>query len=431
MFFYNFQINFHLENFYLIIGKKKHYKKIPFLTYFNRNILHNYHKSLTIFLFLILNVFFTFKLFYSYKNNDESIFNITLHTNNLIRKINKYVITCRKGKLIKNIPNYISEPKISAIIIIYNSQKTIKCSIRSIQNQNMSDYELLLVDDSSTDDSLQIMEELQKQDKRIKIIKNKQNKGALYSRSIGTFNARAKYIMALDSDDLFINENIFNICYNEVVTYNLDILEFAGFHLKRRIIKNNNKLPKKAYYLRFKKYNKIIKQPMLFNSLYKRNNSQIIRLIDGYIWGKCIKKKIYIKALEQLGENIINENINFGEDRIVNFILFKIASSFKYINEYGIIYYNNPNSIYNSYNKELILHDEFINLMSIYNFTKNTTFLSILSYEIIFRWESVIKPGLNENYKKKIKNLINLIINSQYIEEKDKENMTLFLKELE
>ena len=77
------------------------------------------------------------------------------------------------------------------------------------------------------------------------------------------------------------------------------------------------------------------------------------------------------------------------------------------------------------------MHDEFINLMSIYNLTRNTTFLSILSYEIIFRWESIIKPALNQNYKKKIKYLINLLLNSQYITEKDKNNMTLFLKELE
>jgi glycosyltransferase involved in cell wall biosynthesis len=294
----------------------------------------------------------------------------------------------------------------------------------------MTDFELLLVDDYSTDNSLKIIEELGKEDNRIKIIRNKQNRGSLYSRSIGTFKAKGKYIMALDSDDLFINENIFNICYNEVETYNLDILEFAGFHIKRRIIKNNNKLPKKAYYLRFKKYNKILKQPMLFNSLYKKNNTQIIGLIDAYIWGKCIKKKIYKKALVRLGEKIYSQNLNFGEDRIVNFVLFQVASSFKYINEYGIIYYNNPNSIYNSYNKELILHDELINLISIYNFTKNTTFLSILSYEIIFRWESVIKPGLNKKNIEKIKYLINLLLISEYIQEKDKNILALFLNEL-
>ena len=79
----------------------------------------------------------------------------------------------------------------------------------------MVDIELLLIDDCSSDKSLNIIEKLQKEDKRIKIIKNQKNKGALFSRSLGTLKSKGKYIMALDSDDLFINPNIFNICYIE------------------------------------------------------------------------------------------------------------------------------------------------------------------------------------------------------------------------
>ena len=168
----------------------------------------------------------------------------------------------------------------------------------------MTDIEILLIDDYSTDNSISIIEKLAKEDSRIKVIKNNKNKGCLYSRSIGALNAKGKYIMALDSDDLFINENIFNICYKEAETYNIDIVEFAGFHIKRRILKRNNKLPKKAFYLRFKKYNIVYKQPYLFNLLYKKNNSEIIKLIDGYIWGKCIKKSVYENTLNKLGKNI-------------------------------------------------------------------------------------------------------------------------------
>ena len=349
----------------------------------------------------------------------------------MIKKINNYIIICRKGKLIKNIPDSILEYKITTVVILFNSEKTIKSAIRSIQNQNMSDIEILLIDDYSTDNSIKIIEMLAKEDKRIKIIKNKKNRGSLYSRSLGALNANGKYIMALDSDDLFINENIFNICYKEAELFNLDIVEFAGFHIKRRILKTNNKLPKKAFYLRFKKYDKIYKQPQLFDLLYKKNNTQIIRLIDGYIWGKCIKKTTYKNALDKLGKDIYTQYLNFGEDRIVNFVLFHVAKSFKYINEYGIIYYYNELSVYNSYNKELIVHDELINLMSIYNFTKNSTLLKILSYEIIFRWNPIIKPGLNEEHKIKIKYLINVLLKSEYVGENDKNNLTNFLYELE
>ena len=370
-------------------------------------------------------------MIYLIKKNNNTIINELYNCNKLIKKINNYIILCRQGKLIKNISYTVIQYKITAVVILFNSEKTIKTAIRSIQNQNMTDIEILIIDDYSTDNSISIIEGLAKEDSRIKIIKNNKNRGSLYSRSIGALNANGKYIMALDSDDLFINENIFNICYKEAETYNLDIVEFAGFHVKRKILKINNKLPRKPFYLRFKQYNKIYKQPYLFNLIYKKNNTQIIRLIDGYIWGKCIKKLIYKKALDKLGEEIYTQYLNFGEDRIVNFVLFQVANSFKYINEYGIIYYYNKLSIYNSYNKELVLHDELINFMSIYHFTKNTTNLKILSYEIIFRWNNIILPGLNDEYKREIKYLIKSLLNSKYIGDKDKINLTNYLNVLE
>ena len=108
--------------------------------------------------------------------------------------MNQYIIICQRKKLINGIQNSSLEPKITAFIIIYNAEKTILSSIRSIQNQNMADIELLLVDDYSIDNSLKIIEKCQKEDKRIKLIKNKKNRGALYSRSLGVLNSKGKYI---------------------------------------------------------------------------------------------------------------------------------------------------------------------------------------------------------------------------------------------
>ena len=68
-----------------------------------------------------------------------------------------------------------NEPKITAIIPVYNSEKTIKPSLRSIQNQNMTDIEIILVNDFSSDNSLQTIKELQKEDPRIKIINRVKN----------------------------------------------------------------------------------------------------------------------------------------------------------------------------------------------------------------------------------------------------------------
>ena len=327
--------------------------------------------------------------------------------------------------------NFIWTPKITGLIIVYNSENSILSSIRSIQNQNMNELELLIIDDFSTDNTLKIIKNAQISDSRIKIIKNNQNKGSLYSRSIGALYSKGKYIMALDSDDLFINSNIFNLCYKEAEINNLDIVEFSGFQLKNTILRLNNNFPKIALYLRDKSINQTLKQPQLFNSLYLKNGTKILRLTDAYIWGKCIRTKIYKKALNTLGEHIYKSFYNYGEDRIVNFVLFKIANSFKFIEEYGIIYYYNPLSVCNSFKKEIIAHDELINLMSIYNFTQNSSYLEIIIYELKHRWYKTINPGLNSQNKKYAKHLINLLLKSKFINKKDKRNINKYLEDIE
>ena len=234
----------------------------------------------------------------------------------------------------------------------------------------------------------------------------------------------------MDSDDLFINDNLFNICYEEVKNNNLDILEFSGFQIKKPILRLNNILPRIPEYLRYKTNNITLKQPQLFNFLFQKNRSKIIRRVDGYLWGKCIKTNTYIQALNILGKNIYSQFHNFGEDRIVNFVLFKYAKSFKFIEEYGIAYLYNPFSVCNSHSKESITHDELINIMSIYNFTKNSINLNIVVYEFKHRWKKIIKPGLNEDNKNIIKYIINSLLESKYLNKYDKKKLKKYLEEL-
>ena len=149
---------------------------------------------LLIFALSLYNIFFIInqKLIKNYNLNNK---------NNIIRKINQYIIICKKSKIINKRNNIFLQNKITATIIIYNAEKTIVNSIRSIQNQNMEQIQILLVDDYSLDNSLKIIQKLQEDDNRINIIKNKNNKGSLFSRSIAALYAKGKYIMALDSDD--------------------------------------------------------------------------------------------------------------------------------------------------------------------------------------------------------------------------------------
>ena len=100
---------------------------------------------------------------------------------------------CLEEKLINNIKfTKLNKPKITVIVPIYNSEQYIKKNIRSIQNQNMKDIEIILVNDASTDNTIKIIEELKKEDYRIKLINNERNMGILYSRCIGALNSKGK-----------------------------------------------------------------------------------------------------------------------------------------------------------------------------------------------------------------------------------------------
>ena len=306
------------------------------------------------------------------------------------------------------------KPEITAIITCYNSQEYIKTAIRSVQNQLFADIEILVVDDGSIDNTHSIIKKLEKEDKRIKIIKNKYNRGALYSKSIGILNAMGKYIMILDSDDLFANENIFEICFKEVSQYKIDIIEFSGYNLNKFFFKIDQN-PEVPYYLRFKVDNQTVRQPELSHFLYQKLKGNNFKLIDGVLWGKCVNSTIFKKTLNLLSSNIYEKKINYGDDRIINFILFKTAESFKYIQEYGIIYnYNNKSITHiNSYINNC--HDELVNLKSIYNIIKNTNEIDIVSYEVIYRWDSILFIGLNPDNSKNLQNLINKLLMNKYV----------------
>lgn len=89
---------------------------------------------------------------------------------------------------------------ISIIIPLYNAEKYLNRCIKSVIDQSYSDLEILLVDDGSTDRSLQLCRKWERQDSRIKVIVQS-NQGVSAARNAGLVNATGSYIMFLDSDD--------------------------------------------------------------------------------------------------------------------------------------------------------------------------------------------------------------------------------------
>ena len=126
-----------------------------------------------------------------------------------------------------------TNPNISIIIPLYNCQTTIQLSITSIQQQYFQNYEIILINDYSTDNTSSIVNELMQKDSRINIINNKKNMGILYSRSIGALISKGKYIFCLDNDDLFYDENLFGYIFDFAENRDYDIVEFKSFNVKK------------------------------------------------------------------------------------------------------------------------------------------------------------------------------------------------------
>lgn len=100
----------------------------------------------------------------------------------------------------------MTNPKISVITAVYNAEKYLNESIDSILVQTFKDFEYIIVNDASTDSSLDIIKMYQKTDKRIKIINNDKNIGPAASRNKGLKVAKGEYIAIFDADDISLPE---------------------------------------------------------------------------------------------------------------------------------------------------------------------------------------------------------------------------------
>jgi glycosyltransferase involved in cell wall biosynthesis len=122
-------------------------------------------------------------------------------------------------------------PKLSVVVPIYNVEKYLCKCVDSIISQEMQDFELILVNDGSSDNSEEIANEYSKQDNRIKVI-HKENGGLSSARNTGINLAKGEYVCFIDSDD-WIKENTFSLLVqilNE--NPNIDIIAFKACLLK-------------------------------------------------------------------------------------------------------------------------------------------------------------------------------------------------------
>jgi len=99
---------------------------------------------------------------------------------------------------------------VSIITPTFNSEKYIQQTIQSVQNQTYQNWEMIIVDDCSSDDTVKIIDEIQKNEPRISLIKLDKNSGPAISRNTGIKTAKGKYMTFLDADDIWFEDFIQN-----------------------------------------------------------------------------------------------------------------------------------------------------------------------------------------------------------------------------
>lgn len=201
------------------------------------------------------------------------------------------------------------------IMPAYNAEKTIKYAIKSVQNQSFKDWNLIIINDGSNDDTLSICKEEANKDERIRVI-NQDNAGQFEARKNGLKlcdNVSADdYVTFLDSDDAFYgSDNLESILKNE----NRDII-CTGF-IPVFNNKNCNKIP--------------FKSCRVFDDIVYEGKSTLDALISFYggsflgdeLWGKFFKVGIIKNAFE----SITVHPKRYAEDLIVNLYAFSNSNS--------------------------------------------------------------------------------------------------------
>ncbi|WP_336127584.1 glycosyltransferase family 2 protein [Mesoflavibacter sp. CH_XMU1422-2] len=185
------------------------------------------------------------------------------------------------------------QPLVSIITPMYNSEKFILKTINSVVNQTYSNWELMLIDDGSTDNTIQIVEDFKQKYSNITLLQNPTNLGTAQSRNKGILEAKGDYIAFLDADDLW-KPNKLDQQIQFMQNHNCDV----SFSSYEQIDENGKPLHKLVQAIPKLTYNKYLKTNYIGNltgmynakTLGKITSPDLRKRQDWLLWLAAIKK---------------------------------------------------------------------------------------------------------------------------------------------
>lgn len=201
---------------------------------------------------------------------------------------------------------------LSIITPLYNSENYIEETIKSVQSQTYTDWEMIIIDDCSSDNGVRIVENYMKSDEKIKLIQLKENSGGAIARNTGIKEAKGEYIAFLDSDDLWHQEKLEKqIKFMEDNKFYFTYTWYEKISEKGELLNSIVKSKSKVDYKELLKSNQIgcltaIYNQEKFGKIYMPN---IKKRQDYAMWLEILKKIDYGYCLEEnLGFYRVREN---------------------------------------------------------------------------------------------------------------------------
>ena len=222
----------------------------------------------------------------------------------------------------------MNSPLVSVIVPVYNAQDTIRKCLDSFISQTLSDWELVLVDDGSPDESGKICDEYAMQDSRIRVI-HKENAGVSAARQTGLDTARGDFVIHADPDD-WVDTNMLDELYKTAISKDADmvicdwIVEVGG----------------KAIYR--------VQKPSSSQASEILNN-----LFDGTLHGSCCNKFVK-RSIIDLYVARFPKGVNYCEDVCFNVQLLMHDIKVSYLNKAFYHYYQSPSSLTRHYTLETL-----------------------------------------------------------------------------
>ena len=284
--------------------------------------------------------------------------------------------------------------KISIIIPAYNAEKYISRCIDSWLNQTYSNFELVIINDGSVDNTQNICENYKKQDSRIILI-NTENYGVSHARNIGLDNVKGDFIGFCDADD-YVHPQMLELIYQSYNIYNKNII-VVGY----KLVSENS----------FLNYSKLYNVFNIKNSKFctaQELASKILydKKIKGFAWNKFFNKKLILKKFD--------ESISYCEDMhwLINNLIINMNESVIVLNNKLYYYFSSENSATHDKSKFIDEDGQYKYIPAIEKILKMSKNISDLEIEcrctlFEFSAQNILKvKSINENTKLKLKKYI-------------------------